>query len=56
VDLDTKLYKEQKTLRDRYYTVYIPHVMIIDGKGKTVYDRSGEVGSGEVSHILDGLL
>jgi hypothetical protein len=56
VDLDSRLSKEQKTLRDRYYRGYIPHVTVIDGKGGAVYDRSGEVGTYKISLIFDGML
>jgi len=56
VDLDTRLSKEQETLRNRFYKNYIPHVTIIDGSGGVVYDRSGEVDTDKISTMLDMLL
>jgi len=56
VDLDTELSKEQEALRSRFYRNYIPHVTVIDAEGKVVYDKSGEVGTDEISVMLDRAL
>ncbi len=56
VDLDSNISKEQKELKDRFYRSYIPHVTIIEGKSKVVYDSSGEVGTNTISKILDKAL
>ncbi len=56
IDLDTGLSKEQEALRDRFYRNYIPHVTIIDGDGRVLYDRSGEAGTDKISGILDSVL
>lgn len=55
VDLDSGLSEEQKELKSRYYSRYIPHVTIIDN-GKAVYDRSGEISTDEISGLLDAAL
>lgn len=56
VDLDTKISKEQKDLKDRFYKNYIPHVTVFDAKGEVVYNSSGEVGTGNISTVLDKAL
>jgi thiol-disulfide isomerase/thioredoxin len=56
VDLDSSRSKEQNDLVKKYYRNYIPHVTIVDKKGEIVYDKSGEVGNGSTSDILDKLL
>lgn len=56
VDLESRLSDEQKKLKGRFYRGYIPHVTVIDRKGKVIYDRSGEVPTGTLSGILDGAL
>jgi len=56
VDLDSPRSKEQDKLVKSHYRNYIPHVTIMDKKGEVVYDRSGEVGNGSTSEILDKIL
>ncbi len=56
VDLDSRMSKEQKDLRNRHYRNYIPHVTIVDKQGGVAYDRSGEVSTDKISGILDRLL
>jgi len=56
VDLDSPRSKEQNDLVKKHYRNYIPHVTIVDNKGEAVYDKSGEVGNGSTSDILDKLL
>ncbi|MCI0351097.1 MAG: hypothetical protein L0Z53_16855 [Acidobacteriales bacterium] len=56
IDLDQKLSKEQRELVDKYFTGYIPHVVILDKKGKTIYNQSGEQVEEKLSSILDKVL
>lgn len=56
IDLDSPRSKEQSDLLKKHYRNYIPHVTIVDKSGKVVYDRSGEVGNGSTSDLLDQLL
>jgi hypothetical protein len=56
VDLDVPLSKEQKELKDRFYRNYIPHVVVIDGDGNVLYNRSGEIGTDALSILLDKAL
>lgn len=56
VDLDSPRSNEQNDLVKKHYRNYIPHVTIVDKTGGVVYDKSGEVGSGSTSDILDKLL
>jgi hypothetical protein len=56
VDLDLKHTQQQDELISAHYRGSIPHVTILDRAGKTVYDRSGEVGESEIANILDPLL
>jgi hypothetical protein len=56
VDMDTEIADEQKELKARFYRNYIPHVTIIDGNGKVVYNSSGEVSADSLSKILDKAL
>jgi hypothetical protein len=56
VDLDTETSDDQKELKTRFYRNYVPHVTIMDGHGKVLYDSSGEVGTDNLSKILDRAL
>lgn len=56
IDLDSPRSKEQTELLKKHYRNYIPHVTIVSKTGEVVYDRSGEVGNGSTSDIIDGLL
>lgn len=56
VDLDSPRSNEQNDLIKKHYRNYIPHVTIVDKTGGVVYDRSGEVGNGSTSDLLDKLL
>jgi hypothetical protein len=53
VDLDKKLSPAQATLRDKYYRGYIPHVVVLDGAGKALYNSSGEVEEGVIERAFD---
>lgn len=52
IDLDTKRSPEQQDLVKQYYKGYIPHVLVLDGRGKAIYDESGEVESGTIEGLL----
>ena len=56
IDLDSPRSKEQNDLIKKHYRNYIPHVTIVGKTGEVVYDRSGEVGNGSTSDLLDSLL
>ena len=43
IDLGAKRSAEQRQLVKEYYQGYIPHVVVLDGSGHTVYNDSGEV-------------
>jgi hypothetical protein len=51
VDLDVRRSPEQQQLVKRYYQGYIPHVVVLDGSGKAVYNSDGEVDS----RVIEGL-
>ena len=53
IDLNRKQSGEQLK---KYYKGYIPHVVVLDGSGKAVYDLPGEVSDSKISEILAGLL
>jgi hypothetical protein len=56
VDLDVERSPEQQELVRRYYKGYIPHVIVLDGRGNPLYDQSGEVDSGVIENIFQKLL
>ncbi len=56
VDLDQKLPAGQKALVDRYFTGYIPHVVVLDRFGHALYSQAGEVDETTVSKFLDKAL
>jgi hypothetical protein len=56
VDLDRPLSAAQQELVKKYYKGYIPHVVILDRDGKTAYNSSGEVDSGDISNYLEKAL
>jgi len=56
IDLDKGATAEQSELVKKYYQGSIPHVVILDKSGKSVYDAAGEVSEGEISEILDKAL
>jgi predicted transcriptional regulator len=55
IDLDKQRPAEQQQLVRKYYRGYIPHVVVLDAKGKAVYNEAGEISESEISRILDGL-
>jgi hypothetical protein len=56
VDLDIGPSPAQKYLVDEYYRGSIPHVLVLDRKGKTLYDKAGEVDESVISSVLDKAL
>lgn len=53
VDLDEKRSPEQQELVKEYYQGSIPHVLILDAKGKPLYNSAGEVDAKHISLIFD---
>jgi hypothetical protein len=56
IDLDHALSPAQQQLQKKYYRGYIPHVVVLDANGATVYNSSGEVDEGVISSLLDKAL
>jgi thioredoxin-related protein len=53
VDLDQPLSPAQSALVKSHYKGSIPHVVVLDKTGKTVYDAAGEVSEEEIGGLLD---
>ena len=56
IDLDRPRSPEQQELVESYYRGYIPHVVVLDSKGKAVYNAAGEVDVSTIAGVLDMLL
>lgn len=56
IDLDYHLSPAQDELKKKYYTGYIPHVVVLDNTGTPLYNSSGEVDSSVISGLLDKAL
>jgi hypothetical protein len=56
IDLDKKRSKAQQRLVEEYYEGYIPHVVVLDKKGKAKYSLASEVEESKISAILDKAL
>ena len=56
VDLDKQRSPAQQSLLNRFYSGYIPHVVVLDQQGNAVYNQAGEVDSDKMSAVLDRLL
>jgi thioredoxin-like negative regulator of GroEL len=56
VDLDKKHSAAQEELVKKFYKGFIPHVVVLNGDGRAVYNASGEVDEKEISKLLDGML
>lgn len=56
VDLDRSIPTAQQELQKKYYRGYIPHVVVLDAQGTTLYNESGEVEEATISGILDKAL
>jgi hypothetical protein len=56
IDLDHHLSPAQDELNKKYYTGYIPHVVVLDSAGTPLYNSSGEIDSSVISGLISGLL
>jgi hypothetical protein len=56
IDLDRGPSGTQSELVRKYYQGSIPHVVILDRNGKSLYDRAGEVSEAEISGIFEKAL
>ena len=56
IDLDHRLSPAQEELKKKYYTGYIPHVLVLDSSGGPLYNSSGEVDGSVISNLLDRTL
>jgi hypothetical protein len=56
IDLDVALSAEQQELVKEYYKGYIPHVLVLDGHGKALYNQSGEVESTRIESVFKNAL
>jgi hypothetical protein len=56
VDLDTQHSPEQQQLVKQYYKGYIPHVLVLDGRGAPLYNQTGEVESRIIEDIFQKAL
>jgi len=56
IDLDHALSSAQQQLQKKYYRGYIPHVVVLDANGSSVYNSSGEVDESVISSLLDKAL
>ena len=52
VDLDVQRSPEQQELVKKYYKGYIPHVVVLDAHGETLYSQSGEVESAVIEDLF----
>src|SRR5690242_2862786 len=52
VDLDVQRSPEQQELVKKYYKGYIPHVVVLNAQGETLYNQSGEVDSAVVEDLF----
>lgn len=56
IDLDKQRSADHQRLVKEYYRGYIPHVVVLDGSGRAVYNESGEISESRISDTLDNLL
>src|SRR6201997_3173285 len=56
IDLDVPRSPEQQELVKQYYKGYIPHVVVLNARGETVYNQSGEVDSAYIENIFKSSL
>jgi thioredoxin-related protein len=52
IDLDVQRSPEQQKLVKEYYNGYIPHVLVLDARGKALYNQAGEVDSRHIEDIF----
>jgi len=53
IDTDLPMSEQQRKLYRRYFRGYIPHVVVLNSRGKTLYDYSGEVDSRRIEELFD---
>jgi hypothetical protein len=53
VDLDIPRSPEQPKLVNQFYKGYIPHVVVLNARGDSLYNQSGEVDSERIEEILN---
>jgi hypothetical protein len=51
--MDLKQSPAQQELVKKYYTGYIPHVVVLDRSGNAVYNSAGEVEESRIETLLD---
>ena len=56
VDLDIGRSAAQQELLKKYYQGSIPHVVLLDKFGNAIYNSAGEIGSDQISALLDEAL
>jgi hypothetical protein len=56
IDLDHHWSPALDELKKKYYTGYIPHVVVLDNAGAPLYNSSGEIDSSVISGLLDKAL
>lgn len=56
VDIDRWLSPAQQELKKKYYRGYIPHVVVLDTSGASLYNSSGEVDEARIAGLLDKAL
>jgi hypothetical protein len=56
VDLDKPRSPAQENLVKKFYQGSIPHVVVLNRDGKTLYNAAGEVDEAEISKVLDKTL
>lgn len=52
IDLDLKRSPEQQELVKKYYSGYIPHVVVLSPRGEALYNQSGEVDSKKIEKFF----
>ena len=53
VDLDVPHSPEQQKLVKQFYKGYIPHIVVLNGRGDSLYNQSGEVDSQRIEEIFN---
>jgi hypothetical protein len=56
IDSDLPQSAQQLKLYRRYFQGYIPHVVVLNSRGKALYNHSGEVDSQRIEAIFDQAL
>jgi thioredoxin-like negative regulator of GroEL len=56
IDLDQERPPAQDTLVHKYFEGYIPHVVVVDRFGRTLYSQAGEVDEDVIERLLDKAL